>query len=298
MAPAMTTHLPEFTSAFDGPANLPVVHLLGQCSNSLSEYQARRQIERWQTKSVALALFNGWGVSTGYQLEKQLLALEPAMVFPDDRPRLFHRMQSRGEPGIAKELTKPGSLAARWVGKAVSRAPNALEVLADNVWRLLDPSPMRHIDWALVSEALMPRMKERVLQGIKPEVWIVRTPLVPERGDVMEYFVPRGEPLSLWGLLLVLLQLRRWEVSGDLIAYYLQLLEAIERCLQPRKASDLAVLMPECGNYLAACFGRVHIGPTYQANVELQVRRLEAAREAFAVSRGGLASSRATITWG
>lgn len=287
----MSTELPTFSNAFAAALDLPVLHLLGPCDDAvLTRRKASRQLERWQTKALARALLDAWRVTTAYQLEKELVALEPSMAFPDQRPRLFDRMLSKGEPGISKAIAKTGSLSGVWVGKALSRAPNALDILSDPVWRLLDPTPMPYIEWAMIGEALVPRVHAWMQQGSKPDIAIVRSPLTPDSDEMLDYFVPRTEPTSLWGFLLVLMQLRRWEISGNLVAYYLQLLEAFERCKAPSVSPDLAVLMPECAGFLAANFGRVHIGPTHSGNVDLQLQRINTARHAFEIVRGGLKS--------
>jgi hypothetical protein len=298
MQPAMSTELPTFSKAFAVTRDLPLVHLLGRHGSTfVTEHQAKRQIERWQTKSLARALLEAWGVTTAYQLEKELAVLQPKVVFPDERPRLFDRMLFKGEPWIGKELAKSTSLAAIWVGKALSRAPKALDVLTDQVWRLLDPTPMQHVDWTMITEALMPRKIAWMETGGQSEILMIKCPLSPGSAEVMEYFVPRIDPKSLWGLLLVLLQLRRWEISGNLVAYYLQLLEAFERCVQPAQSPDLSIITPQCPEFLAACFGRVHIGPTHKGNVEFQIQRINAARKEFENARGSLRSGVPEVDW-
>lgn len=294
----MSSDLGVFSNAFAAQANLPVVHLLGQDSRSISQYQARRQIERWQTKALAVALFDAYGVTNGYQLEKQLLAAEPNLVFPDDRPRLFHRMSSRGEPRIAKELEKGDSDAARWVRKAVQGAPEALEVLSDPTWRLLDPTPLSHVQWANLGHEVAERSIKKFPQGLKPEHLVISLAVNPGGQDLDEHYIPRMQPLSRSGFTLVLLALRRWEVNGQLVAYYLQLLEAMERCAQAPAAPDLAPLMPDCATFLAVCFGRVHVGLSTPDNIRFQEQRLAAAREAFAAIRGPLASKEPFVCWG
>lgn len=297
----MSTELPTFSNAFAVNRDLPVVHLLGKPKGELlTAQQARRQIERWQTKSLARALLEAWDVTTAYQLEKELAGLDPKVVFPDERPRLFDRMLSKGEPGIAKELAKPASLAAVWIGKALSRAPKALDVLADQVWRLLDPTPMPHVEWSLIGEGMLSRSRakyERGERGERSEVYIVRSPLGPGSKEMMEYLVPRNDASSIWGFLQVLLELRHWETRGILVAYYLQLLEAFERCVLPKQSADLAIITPECPEFLAACFGRVYIGPTHKGNVEYQVQRINAARQAFERIRGPLQSPTPEVVW-
>lgn len=294
----MSTELPTFSNAFHVTRDLPVVHLLGRHEDEfLTEHQAKRQIERWQTKSLARTLLEAWGATTAYQLEKELAGLEPKVVFPDERPRLFDRMLAKGEPSIAKELAKPTSLASMWVGRALRRAPEALDVLGDQVWRLLDPSPMQHVEWMMIGEAVMKRSLAWMEKDERNEILIVKSPLSPGSSEMMEYFIPRTQPTSLWGLLLVLLQLRRWEISGNLVAYYLQLLEAFERCVHPSPSPDLAIIAPECSRFLSACYGRVHIGPTHKENVDLQLQRTNAARQAFENVRGPLQGPRPEVVW-
>jgi hypothetical protein len=80
-------------------------------------------------------------------------------------------------------------------------------------------------------------------------------------------------------------------------AYYLQLLEAFERCVQPAQSPDLAIITPQCPEFLAACFGRVHIAPTHKGNVEFQIQRINAARKEFENARGSLRSHVAEVDW-
>jgi hypothetical protein len=295
---AMSTELPTFSNAFAVTRDLPVVYLLGRYEHEFStEHEAKRQIEKWQSKSLARALLEAWGATTAYQLEKELAGMEPKVVFPDERPRLFDRMLAKGEPAIAKELAKPSSLSSIWVGKALSRAPDALNVLGDQVWRLLDPSPMQYVEWTMICEALMPRNLAWMEKGGQTEILMIQLPLSPGSKEIQEYYVPRMDPTSLWGLHFVLLQLRLWEISGILVAYYLQLLEAFERFVHPDLSPDLAIIAPESARFLATCFGRVHIGPTHKDNIDFQLERIDAARQAYEKIRGPFQCPRPEVVW-
>lgn len=286
MRPVMYPDLAVFSNAFLGPADLPVVHLLGGDPASLTKRDAVRQIERWQTQALALALFDAWDVSNGYQLEKELLADDVHLDFLTDRPRLFHRMAAKGEPAVARELARTDSSSAPWIRRAMSNAPDAHGVMTEPTWRLLDPMPMSHIEWHLAAESILPRAVAVLDEEGGFEAWVVNVPIDQESREVLQYFVPRSHVSSRWGLLLTLLQLRRWEVHGDLIAYYLQLLELIARCTSSCLGPDCSFMLPALKGYLTACFGRVHVGPTSPGNVEYQLDRLQRARRAFFAVRG------------
>jgi hypothetical protein len=79
-------------------------------------------------------------------------------------------------------------------------------------------------------------------------------------GTQNEHYLQRGLNGRREGLKRVLMALRRAEVNGDLIYYYLNLLEALERCREPAPEPDLALLLPECAQFLAhalvACMSR------------------------------------------
>ncbi|WP_144289856.1 hypothetical protein [Ideonella sp. A 288] len=291
----MYTDLAVFSNAFDSPADLPVVQLVGPDLASLTKREAARQIERWQTQALTQALFNSWQVSNGYQLEQKLMTEISHLDFQIDRPRLFHRMLASGEPAVLRELARNDSSSAPWIRRALSRAPEVEDLLYEPTWRLLDPTPMSHIEWHLAAET-MQRLAMSVLERReKFAAWVVELPIDQEGREALEYFIPRSHGSSRWGLLLTLLQLRRWEVHGNLIAYYLQLLEVIERCIVPVPDPDFAFMLPALKDYLTACFSRIHVGPTHPGNVEYQLARLMRARKAFIVVRGDLASGEPSV---
>jgi hypothetical protein len=66
----------------------------------------------------------------------------------------------------------------------------------------------------------------------------------------------------------------------------LNLIEAIQRCGISNPEPDLAVLLPDCGDFLAHCFGQVHIGHPHQANNNYQRERLQTAHAAFLRAKG------------
>lgn len=289
MSSAMYPDLAVFSNAFFRSADLPVVHLLGLDPAILTKRDALRQIERWQTQALTLALFDGWKVGNGYQLEKELLANDVYLDFLTDRPRLFHRMAAKGEPAVARELERTDSTSATWIRRALSNAPDAQSVVTEPIWRLLDPTPMSHIEWHQAAESIQPLAVAMLDEQEELKAWVVDVPIDQESRDALQYFVPRSHESSRWGLLLTLLQLRRWEVHGDLIAYYLQLLELIARCAIPHFGPDCSFMLPALKSYLTACFGRVHVGPTFPGNVEYQLDRLQRSRKAFFTVRGDVA---------
>ena len=98
--------------------------------------------------------------------------------------------------------------------------------------------------------------------------------------EMTEHHVSSEDKETRVGLMRVLLALRMAEVRGDLVSYYLSLLEAIDRCNKPAVQQDLALLQPECARFLASCFGRVHVGfPSF--NIGYQRMRLTYAANAF-----------------
>ncbi len=296
MAPVMYTDLAVFSNAFDCATDLPVVHLVGPNLASLTKREAARQIERWQTQALTQALFNSWQVCNGYQLEQKLMIETSHLDFQIDRPRLFHRMLARGEPAVARELARSDSSSAPWIRRALSRSPEVEDLLYEPTWRLLDPSPMSYIEWHRSAEKTQQLGMSVLDQQEKFAAWIVELPIDQKGSEALEYFIPRSHGSSRWGLLLTLLQLRRWEVHGNLIAYYLQLLELMERCNVPVPDPHFAFMLPALKGYLTSCFSRIHVGPTNPGNVEYQLARLIRARKEFIVVRGDLASGEPSVT--
>lgn len=179
--------------------------------------------------------------------------------FPFDRPKLFDRMERLGEPAIAGKLAEldRDTTTSKWLRVLLRLAPSLREQPSKPIWRLLDPTPIGNAEWADVAE---PFKRWMYIFGARPpKVWTVQVtkhPLFP----ATEYHVVRQYQHSLNGLTYVLLSMRHHERKGDLTGYYLNLLEAIERCRDPMPKPCMAVLKPDCGRFLADCFGHVHIG--------------------------------------
>lgn len=184
--------------------------------------------------------------------------------FPFDRPKLFDRMERLGEPAIAgklKELDRD-TTTSKWLRVLLRLAPSLRDRPSDPIWRLLDPTPIGHVEWADVAGPFT--LRKYILGARPPKVWTVRVaehPMFP----VEEYHVVRQYRHSLHGLAYVLLTMRHHERRGDLTGYYLNLLEAIERCRDPMPKPCMAVLQPDCGRFLADCFGHVHVGTGFHA---------------------------------
>ena len=240
---------------------------------------ARRQIERWQGKSFAVALFEANGVSNGYQLEGLLMQDGKEGKFPSDQPRIFGRMASSGEPAILRQLSKPNSKVTRWVTKALARNPGPLSVLEEVIWRLLDPDPIGHQEWHCLGVKF-------ALAGMpltsKPVALTVSLPVEVGGSD---HDFRSGESTNRRGITGVLLQMRRCESHGDLVGYYLNLLESLECCQTLEAGRELAVLLPELANFLTLSFGRVYVGPDHIRNIEYQQLRLAVARQLFEKAR-------------
>lgn len=213
---------------------------------------AKLRIRRWQSMAFAVGTRMAVGAPTAYKLEELLLQGEPDAVFPFDRPRLFDRMERAGEPVIVKY--RAGGLRPQtrhWIDKAIGLVPDAIEVLDDIVWRLSDPEPITHLDWVELGTR---HMHMSLDFGIDATPFTIR--LLDSRE---EWMVPYGLHGTRFGLARALLQLRKYEVDGDLIGYLFALLATLERCRYPHPDASFAFMQHECEQHVLDSFARVHV---------------------------------------
>lgn len=268
-----------FSNAFDRTDDHAVLDLL--CSHGsicpLTERQVGRQIERWQSKAFAACAMEELGVKSAYGVEVRLQQ-QLSGLGDRDRPHFFDRMLKSGEPAVAKRLAEKGHGPGLWIEQLLAITSKPLSVLEEVIWRLLNPRPLTQVDWY--------QLAERYTNGLKlplksaPAVWIVKLPENGTEGSLQEHFIPRCESGTRETLTRTLLSLRRWEVNGNLLSYYMTLLEAIECCRREDADAGLALLQPECATFLEACFGRVKVAyPT--SNINTQRARIALARAEF-----------------
>lgn len=150
----------------------------------------------------------------------------------------------------------------------------------------LDPMALTHVEWHALGERVLEHAAERLPELPLPAMQVVVNDPTDPREAPTTAFIPTARENSRWDLCVVLLQLRRWELNGQLLEYYLNLLEALDRLQSANVASCLKILEPEGHAYLATCFGRVHIGWPNATNHEYQQQRLAAASAAFRVAKG------------
>jgi hypothetical protein len=213
-----------------------------------------RTIERWRTRAFLQAVLDDLKVPNTYELGRILLADEPDR-FPFERPAVFETMR-KGSPAITKKLknlSTDDSEAAHWISEALKLAPNAPRVLEEPVWRLLNPRPIGLLE---MLELLRPI--NGLLGGPTLDVVIPDPAGFPE--DDIEVRLPTLEPSTRQGLTVALANVRLSEQRGHLNHYYLHLLAAVQRAMQPAAAPCLKALQPQCSQFLATCFGAVLVG--------------------------------------
>lgn len=270
-----------FSNAFSHPLQEPALVLVAAPQPSWRDLRdARRAIERLQTKTFVHKALKETGCSSVYALEERMMEGLPGVTFPADRPKLCDRMASLGQPAVAKHLRPGGRRDLRtkkWFERLVTLAPKAATVLSMQVWRLLNPAPMTFVEWTAVGFALG---KEQFPVPGSNGAWMIT--VIPSEGEEpVEHYVQRSELNSLGALATLLVAVRRWETHGDLIGYDLSLQEAMRMANAADAQPDLAALQPEIGEYLAQCFGRVHV-PYHAANLGFQQERLATVRAAWA----------------
>lgn len=272
-----------FSNAFLSPRQASAVVLIPAAGSAWKSWRdVRRTIERWQSKSFIQAALKFFRLSKACWLEELLMEEEPELALSFDRPKLFDRMERLGQPAIARKLTElhRNTTTAKWLRVLLRRAPSIRDRPSDPVWRLLNPAPIGHAEWA---DLALPFTKRTAILGARPlKVWTVGVS-GGSLSPVREYPVVREDLHSLQGLTRVLLAMRHYEREGDLAGYYLHLLEAMERCRDPMPRPCLAVLQPDSDRFLADCFGRVHVGfryPGFSYDPQLLVRVRAALEEA------------------
>ncbi len=214
-----------------------------------------RAIARWQTKAFVQSAMSTLGVQNPYQLERLLMKGDSELMFPEDRPHLFDRMEKLGSPSIARQLANlkgKHDQCQKWLEKLFTLHPSASRVLEEPIWRLLDPKPLSYVELCDLDEAFI-KGASRDLNDSKSEVW------GNEKPSMRNTFEGRGEA-SRVRLTSLMLTIRRCEVWPDLSIYYATLLEAVHTCRSIRPDPSLALFGPNCGDFLSECFGRIYIG--------------------------------------
>lgn len=271
-----------FTNAFLNARGVSPITLVAPTGSATwrSARSARRAIERWQTKAFVQAALDAFCVKSTYGLEQLLMKEDTKLVFPDDRPRLFDRMAHLGEPAVAKQIAMldKESASAKWLRRLLERTPTVRAVLEEPIWRLLDPTPLSHVEWHDLADWIVSDLVKS--KKVSADAWVVW--VSENRNDEpVDHYVPRAKECSRFLLTRLLMSVRRWETHGELLGYYLNLHEAVQLCGITNPEADLAVLQPDCGDFLAQCFGRVHIGHPHQSNYDYQHERLQAAHTAL-----------------
>lgn len=280
-----------FTNAFFSARPLEAIELI-PCQQRAPKPDAlwvRRSIERWKTRAFVQEAIDRLELSGHYELASLALESAPKGLLSPDQRRVYERMRLAGTPWVGKQLklleTGHVSDTGRWIQRAMELAPGIRGVLEDPVWRLIDPMPLTHVEWHELGEKVLAHAAARLPELPLPAMQVVvEDPTGPRRRPTIA-FIPTARENSRRHFAVVLLQVRRWEVNGQLLEYYLNLLEALDRLQSANLASCLKILQPEGQAYLATCFGRVHIGFPHASNHEYQQQRLAAASAAFRVAK-------------
>jgi hypothetical protein len=169
---------------------------------------------------------------------------------------LFDRMRRRGQPPLAKILGNEAESAHWWAQAAKRFDPRPCELSSRSLWRLLDPTHLYVVDIvALENSVPTPPMTAPEPHSSDFQLWLKST-----EGPKAPAFRPRDDLIdSLAGLEWDLLQLRKAEVVGNLLVYYLRLLDALDRCSATSSDPCLEAIRADCHRVLVGCYGRVHV---------------------------------------
>lgn len=230
-------------------------------------HRAQRAIQRWKTKAVFQALLDETGASGPYDLESRLIEAYGDALGP--RCSAFDRMKNLGQPDLEKKLprlARDPANASRWMYHATLYAPEALDVLREAIWRLLDPTPIGYVELAELFERRYP--SREVLSGIKV---VAADPAgFPEDDEWVH--IGTGAPKQRQGLSHALFAMREAELCSNERAYHLHLLSAMERVASKDIDPELQLLGAECCDYLATCFGRIEVPQSYYRGHLIELR--------------------------
>jgi hypothetical protein len=248
-----------FSNAFGHPRDYSVIDLLeAEVDAPFKDLrEVVRYIERMRTQVFATGLILNSGCKNGYELQRMVRqrATDPSRAV-DCGTGLFYRMRQLGSPSLARALHEKRSAAHWWVSASASVDRQALEDSFRPIWRLMHPALISHVDMVALENAVMARVD--IVPDAYPRDLYVRQ-MRSEPRAVMSYAVPGGLVDTLTGLEWTLLQLRKAEVLGQLLPYYLSFLKALDRCAVPSTDAELEVVRLGCKRLLESCFGRVHI---------------------------------------
>lgn len=271
-----------FSNAFNSIRDFEVIELFGSPPGDgfRTPRAVLRQIERWRTQAFALRCIEIAGANNSHEVERLLVPHHGRLASTDRLPRLFYRMVRFGQPSVSRVLQQPNSIAYSWVRAAVDRHRATIAALDEPIWRLLDPTPLSLVEFLRLEDNAIgasvmetPWLRYRV--GIPS--WLVEIPRTSEHDhQPSHYCVRRGSESSRLGLQETLLAVRKAELSGELLPYYLNLLEALDRCAAPDQSPDFALFQPELATFLASCFGRVHVAYSELESLtkEIELRRI------------------------
>ncbi len=243
-----------FSNAFPHARTSEPIRLIEPISPAKvsSVRDVRRAIERWQTRAFIQSAMITLGAQSCYRLEEMVMEIEPKLVFPDDRPKLFDRMWSLGQPSITRLLLKLDGTrsSARWVNELLIRAPKTKEVIHEPIWRLLDPTPISYVELCELDVAFGDLIKAQgsEFRGLG------------NRNCLPSQILPLECLNSRQHLACELLYLRRSEIVPNVHIYCLCLYTLIRICLAPNLKPCLAFFGKDCAEYLAQCFGKIDIG--------------------------------------
>lgn len=259
-----------FSNAFDHERELQILGLLeGAPSEAVTtRASARRRIEGLQTRVYALESIQNSGCDNGHAFQRRVLeqyASQNGRLARCDG--LFYRMARYGQPRLATTLRRPYSFKHWWVAVGpVNLDPRAFDRLKRPLWRLLDPTSISWVDLVAL-ECVIAQQVRFVPEPISMDLSELA---LPYRSNGLSAIGETGVVCPLVWLERALLKLRRAEASGDLFAYYLNLLETLDGCSSRFAHSPLEPLGTEFARLLTCCFSKVHVALSDGSGLQME----------------------------
>lgn len=279
-----------FSNALFGSSPRPVLDLVDiptywaeMRSSELLE-QAVQLIKRWKAKAFTIEAIEALQVQNARQLERLLMQGMSDLEFPDDRPQLFDRLL-RGRSDIEAILRDPNHPCRVFVLSLLALTKRPLDCLDAPVFRALHPSLCSIVEWADLDRESKRRVLERFSHVLAGHECVLIVPQPSDAPLTIEQQVRAPIGLDRQALETVCIALRRWELKGNLVNYYLTLLDAIDLCTADEPEASLRGFLPDCAGYLAAAFGRVQLvdhdvskHPAVKAKLSSAAKALKRAR--------------------
>jgi hypothetical protein len=268
-----------FTNALFAPARYPRVDLQLGCSGAFPDNgkklqtALRLQRQKWANQVFVLEGMRQLRVKSTWALEGVLMEDTPDLKFPDERPQVIDRIR-RGSIVVARVLANPNHQQRPWIDRLLARTSDLRATQDRPFWRLADPNP---ISWVEYDDLQLRSLSERAkasptCAGFDGGILIIDS-LPPAQARVrMQIPYPKDSTLGV--LEIILLNLRRTELEGDLINFVRYLEKAIALVAYPQADKFLRIFCRQGESYFRSAFGLIAVSdPNFAKEVPALLKR-------------------------